>query len=100
MQLPAACCAAAALRWRAASWLQLPPNPALGCWLAAGTENQSRSGAFNTMAATLAAALFLPQLLFGWDSRESLQLVLPLAAGWVLFDVSALTAVLIKLNMP
>jgi hypothetical protein len=79
----------------------LAPNPALpAARCPAGTEGQSRAGAFNTMAAVLAVALFLPQLLLGWDSRESLQLMLPLAAGWVVFDVSALTAVLIRLNMP
>jgi hypothetical protein len=64
------------------------------------SDEVNKPGAFNTMAGALAAALLIPQLLFGWDSSACVQLALPLAAGWVMFDVSTLTAVLIKLGSP
>lgn len=67
--------------------------------MGSGAESAAEvPGAINGMVGVLAAALLLPQLLLGWHQEECLQLVLPLLSGWVMFDLSATVALLIRLN--
>ncbi|GLC33472.1 hypothetical protein PLESTB_000078600 [Pleodorina starrii] len=46
----------------------------------------------------VAVCSFAPQVLLGWDSGTAMQFVLPLAAGWLLFDVMYMAALLAKLR--
>ncbi|GFR52804.1 hypothetical protein Agub_g15426 [Astrephomene gubernaculifera] len=50
------------------------------------------------LGVAVAGACLLPRLLWGWEEGELLQLVLPLAGGWVLFDVMYCAALLAKLS--
>ncbi|KXZ54506.1 hypothetical protein GPECTOR_4g571 [Gonium pectorale] len=50
------------------------------------------------LGVAVAVCSIVPQLLWGWDTSTSLQFVLPLAAGWLLFDVMYMAALLIKLD--
>lgn len=51
------------------------------------------------LGVSVAAAFLLPQLLWGWDQEACLQLVLPMAGGWFLFDITFCAALLYKLRM-
>lgn len=54
----------------------------------------------NTLGVVLAAAFFAPRLLWGWETEQCLQLVLPLCSGWFLFDVVYMGTLLYKLRQP
>lgn len=52
----------------------------------------------NTLGLTLAAAFFAPKLLWGWETEQCLQVVVPLCAGWFFFDVVYMGTLLYKLR--
>jgi hypothetical protein len=82
-----------------ASLLPGEDGEAMASVMGSGTESAAEvPGAINGMVGVLAAALLLPQLLLGWHQEQCLQLVLPLLSGWVMFDLSATVALLIRLN--
>ncbi|GLI59971.1 hypothetical protein VaNZ11_002029 [Volvox africanus] len=58
-------------------------------------ESQS---ALTRLGLAVAVCSFVPQLLLGWDTATTVQFVLPLAAGWLLFDITYMAALLFKLQ--
>ncbi|KAG2436067.1 hypothetical protein HYH02_011578 [Chlamydomonas schloesseri] len=59
---------------------------------------EESAATLSRLGVAVAVASFAPQLLWGWNTEQTLQLVLPLACGWVLFDVAYMAALLIKLG--
>ncbi|KAG2483562.1 hypothetical protein HYH03_017569 [Edaphochlamys debaryana] len=62
------------------------------------TSREESTTTLSRMGVALAVAALLPQALWGWDSANTAQFVVPLAAGWAFFDVAYLVALLVKLD--
>ncbi|GBF89280.1 hypothetical protein Rsub_02157 [Raphidocelis subcapitata] len=62
----------------------------------AGPEERSKT--LNSLGVAVAAAFLFPRYLLGWDTGDTLQIVLPMLGGLFLFDMAYLAALLYKLN--
>ncbi|GIL83151.1 hypothetical protein Vretifemale_11961 [Volvox reticuliferus] len=61
-------------------------------------SREESQAALTRLGLAVAVCSFVPQLLLGWDSASTVQFVLPLAAGWLLFDITYMAALLVKLQ--
>jgi hypothetical protein len=59
---------------------------------------EEKRDTLNRLGVVVAAALLLPQMLLGWQVSECWQLTGPMIGGLLLFDVSFILALLIKLG--
>jgi hypothetical protein len=55
-------------------------------------------GTLNSLGIALAAAFLLPRAFFGWDTSDSVAFVVPLTAGWFLFDLTYLAALMLHMR--
>lgn len=62
------------------------------------TSSEERSKTLNSLGVAVAAAFLLPRYLLGWDTDDTLQIVLPMLCGLFLFDMAYLVALLYKLS--
>ncbi|PNH03128.1 hypothetical protein TSOC_010834 [Tetrabaena socialis] len=84
------------LLWPVYDWvLRLVAPGAVYQVVSSPSETQAT---LSRLGVAVAVCSFLPQLLWGWDSGTCAQFVLPLASGWLLFDVMYMTALLAKLR--
>ncbi len=61
-------------------------------------SREESTATLTRLGVAVAVCSFLPQLVLGWDSSTSVQFVVPLTAGWLLFDIMYMAALLAKLS--
>lgn len=65
-----------------------------------GPANKEQvTSVLNTVGALLFVGFLVPQMVFHWTAGESAQLVVPMAAGWLVFDLAYMIAFLVKLRV-
>ncbi len=72
--------------------------PARACAQLPSSSREEVQSTANKLGVTLALAFLLPQLLWGWDSLETAVLVGPLCAGWIVFDLSYMGAMMLIIS--
>lgn len=55
-----------------------------------------RMEVINRVGLVTATLTLVPQLLFGWSTMDALEFVVPVAAGWLFFDISLMLAFIVK----